>query len=85
MIQVNQLSMAFGAQTLFEDVTIQFSPGRRYGVVGANGSGKSTFLKLLAGELHPTKGEINMPSQFRLGVLKQNHFEFENWRILDVV
>ena len=85
MIQVNQLGMAFGAHTLFEDVSIQFSPGRRYGVVGANGSGKSTLLKLLCGELHPTKGEINMPSQFRLGVLKQNHFEFENWRILDVV
>ncbi len=85
MIQVNQLGMAFGVHTLFEDVTIQFSPGRRYGIVGANGSGKTTLLKLLTGELHPTSGEINMPSQFKLGVLKQNHFEFENNRILDVV
>jgi len=85
MIQVNQLGMVFGAYKLFEDVTIQFSPGRRYGIVGSNGSGKSTLLKLLAGELHPTKGEISMPSQFRLGVLKQNHFEFENCRIIDVV
>jgi ATPase subunit of ABC transporter with duplicated ATPase domains len=85
MIQVNQLGMSFGTRTLFADVTIQFTPGRRYGIVGANGSGKSTLLKLLTGELHPTKGEINMSSQFRLGVLKQNHFEFENNRIIDVV
>lgn len=85
MIQVNQLGMAFGAHTLFEDVTVQFSPGRRYGIVGANGSGKSTLLKILTGELHPTKGDISMPSQFQLGVLKQNHFEFEKCRVIDVV
>jgi len=85
MIQISQLGMTFGERRLFSDVTFNLAMGNRYGVVGANGSGKSTFLKILIGELTPTAGEARTPSSLRLGFLKQNHFEFENDRILDVV
>ena len=85
MIQISQMGMTFGERKLFSDVTFNLAMGSCYGVVGANGSGKSTFLKILTGELTPTTGEVRTPSLLRLGFLKQNHFEFENDRILDVV
>jgi ATPase subunit of ABC transporter with duplicated ATPase domains len=84
MIAVSDLGKAYGPQTLFEGVSIQFNPGNRYGLVGANGSGKSTFLKILAGEELPSEGTISMPKRLKLGVLKQDHFRYEHMPILEV-
>ncbi len=85
MLAVSALSKHYGDQTLFEDVSIQFNPGERYGIVGANGSGKSTLLRLISGDEIPSGGEISLPKRARLGVLKQDHFQYEKNRILDVV
>lgn len=85
MIQVNNLSFQFGGQMLFKNVDLKFTPGNCYGIIGANGAGKSTFLKLLCGELEPTVGEIVIPSEVRMSVLKQNHFEFDRFTVLDAV
>ncbi|HEV8577778.1 MAG TPA: ATP-binding cassette domain-containing protein [Thermoanaerobaculia bacterium] len=84
MIAVSDLGKSFGPQTLFEGVSIQFNPGNRYGLVGANGSGKSTFLKILAGEELPSEGTLSMPKRLKLGVLKQDHFRYEHMPILEV-
>ncbi|HEX2252342.1 MAG TPA: ATP-binding cassette domain-containing protein [Thermoanaerobaculia bacterium] len=84
MIAVSDLGKSFGPQTLFSGVSIQFNPGNRYGIVGANGSGKSTFLKILTGEEPPSEGTISLPKRVRLGVLKQDHFQYERNDILDV-
>ncbi|HKI05214.1 MAG TPA: ATP-binding cassette domain-containing protein [Thermoanaerobaculia bacterium] len=84
MIAVSDLGKSFGPQTLFEGVSIQFNPGNRYGLVGANGSGKSTFLKILAGDEIPSEGTIAMPKRLKLGVLKQDHFRYEHMPILEV-
>ncbi|HEX2164388.1 MAG TPA: ABC-F family ATP-binding cassette domain-containing protein [Thermoanaerobaculia bacterium] len=84
MIAVSDLGKSFGQQTLFAGVSIQFNPGNRYGLVGANGSGKSTFLKVLAGEEPPSEGTVSLPKRLRLGVLRQDHFRFEGHSILDV-
>jgi ATPase subunit of ABC transporter with duplicated ATPase domains len=84
MIAVSDLGKSFGPQTLFEGVSIQFNPGNRYGLVGANGSGKSTFLKILAGDDIPSEGTISMPKRLKLGVLKQDHFRYEHMPILEV-
>ncbi len=84
MIAVSDLGKSFGPQTLFEGVSIQFNPGNRYGLVGANGSGKSTFLRILAGEELPSDGTIAMPKRLKLGVLKQDHFRYEHMPILEV-
>ncbi|MDX1643954.1 MAG: ABC-F family ATP-binding cassette domain-containing protein [Thermoanaerobaculia bacterium] len=84
MIAVSNLSKAYGRQTLFEEVSFQLTEGNRYGLVGANGSGKSTLLRLLAGEEPPSDGTIAMPKRARLGVLKQDHYRYEDDRILDV-
>src|SRR3954467_9497150 len=84
MIAVSDLGKSFGPQTLFEGVSIQFNPGNRYGLVGANGSGKSTFLRILAGDDIPSEGTIAMPKRLKLGVLKQDHFRFEHMPILEV-
>jgi len=84
MIAVSDLGKSFGPQTLFEGVSIQFNPGNRYGLVGANGSGKSTFLKILAGDDIPSEGTIAMPKRLKLGVLKQDHFQYEHMPILEV-
>jgi ATPase subunit of ABC transporter with duplicated ATPase domains len=84
MIAVSDLGKAFGPQTLFEGVSIQFNPGNRYGLVGANGSGKSTFLKILAGEEQPSEGTVAMAKRLKLGVLKQDHFRYEHMPILEV-
>lgn len=85
MIQVNNVSLKFGKRTLFEDVNIKFTDGNCYGLIGANGSGKSTFLKLLSGELETTTGEITISKDERLSILKQDHYEFDDKRVLDVV
>ena len=84
MIAVSDLGKAFGPQSLFEGVSIQFNPGNRYGLVGANGSGKSTFLKILAGDDIPSEGTVAMPKRLKLGVLKQDHFRYEHMPILEV-
>jgi len=84
MISVSNLAKAWGGDTLFEGVSLQLNAGSRYGLVGANGSGKSTFLKILAGNEVASDGEINMPRRARLGVLKQDHFEYEEVPILEV-
>lgn len=85
MITVNNLSMQFGGQWLFQHVDLQFDPGNCYGIIGANGAGKSTFLKLLSGELETTKGEIIIPENVRMSVLKQDHFAFDSYTVLDTV
>lgn len=84
MIAVSGLGKHFGPQTLFEDVSIQFNPGNRYGLVGANGSGKSTLLKILAGDEPPSAGTVSLPKRIKLGVLKQDHFQYEGNPILEV-
>ncbi|HVR95006.1 MAG TPA: ATP-binding cassette domain-containing protein [Thermoanaerobaculia bacterium] len=84
MIAVSDLGKSYGPQTLFEGVSIQFNPGNRYGLVGANGSGKSTFMKMLAGEEPPSEGTIALPKRLKLGVLKQDHFRYEHMPILEV-
>ena len=85
MITVNNLSFNFGGQLLFKDVNLKFTPGNCYGVIGANGAGKSTFLRILCRELEPTKGEVSIPDTVRMSVLKQNHFEFDEYTALDTV
>lgn len=85
MLSVIELACQFGARTLFSNVRFQLNPGRRYGLVGANGSGKSSLIKILSGELTPEKGEITCPNDWVVGTLKQEHFLFEEMLILDVV
>ena len=85
MIAVSNLDKHYGEQTLFEGVSLQFNDGERYGVVGANGSGKSTLLRILAGDEVPSGGEVAIPKRTRVGVLRQDHFQYESHRILDVV
>jgi ATPase subunit of ABC transporter with duplicated ATPase domains len=85
MIQVNNVTLRFGKNTLFEDVNIKFTNGNCYGLIGANGSGKSTFLKLLSGELETTTGDITIGKDERISILKQDHFEYDKYRVIDVV
>jgi ATPase subunit of ABC transporter with duplicated ATPase domains len=85
MISVSNLGKSFGQQTLFKGANFQFNPGNRYGIVGANGSGKSTFLKILQGRELASEGTLNMPKKLRCGVLEQDHFKYETVPILDVV
>ncbi len=85
MITVNNLSFNFGGQTLFKDVNLKFTPGNCYGVIGANGAGKSTFLRILCKELEPTKGDVSIPDTVRMSVLKQNHFAYDEYSVLDTI
>ena len=85
MISLSNLSKYYGDQVLFEGVSLQFNRGQRYGIVGANGCGKSTLLKILCGDESASDGELSIPKRAILGVLKQDHFEYEDDRILDVV
>ncbi len=85
MITVSNVAFQFGGQLLFKDVDLKFTPGNCYGIIGANGAGKSTFLRLLCGELEPTRGEVIIPENTRLSVLKQDHFAFEEFTVLDTV
>ena len=81
MITVSNLGMQFGGQWLFQHVDLQFLPGNCYGIIGANGAGKSTFLKLLCGELEPSTGEIYIPEDERMSVLRQDHYAFEEYTV----
>ena len=85
MITVSNVSLRFADRKLFEDVNIKFTPGNCYGLIGANGAGKSTFLKILSGEIEPSTGDIHITSGERLAVLKQNHFEYEEFPVLETV
>ena len=85
MITVSNLAIQFGKKPLFADVNLKFTPGNCYGVIGANGAGKSTFLRLISGELEPTHGSVLMGTGERLSVLKQDHFEFDEFPVLDTV
>ncbi|MCD7741475.1 MAG: ATP-binding cassette domain-containing protein [Ruminococcus sp.] len=85
MITVNNLTMSFGGQLLFKDAELKFTDGNCYGIIGANGAGKSTFLRILCGELEPTKGEVVIPKETRMSVLSQDHFAFDQYTVLDTV
>jgi ATPase subunit of ABC transporter with duplicated ATPase domains len=85
MISVDNLSLKFGKRTLFDEVSLKFNPGNCYGVIGANGSGKSTFLKILAGEIDSTSGTVNITPGQRMAVLSQNHFAFDEIEVLSTV
>ncbi|WP_079909127.1 ABC-F family ATP-binding cassette domain-containing protein [Paenibacillus sp. 32352] len=85
MITVNNVTLRYGKRALFEDVNIKFTPGNCYGLIGANGAGKSTFLKILSGELEPNKGEVSITPGERMAVLKQNHFEYDEMEVLKTV
>ena len=85
MITVTDLSLIFGERTLFKDVNLKFTPGNCYGIIGANGAGKSTFLKILSGEIEHDKGEVSVSKNQRIAVLKQDHFAFEKYPALETV
>lgn len=85
MITVTNVSLRYGDKLLFEDVNLKFTPGNCYGVIGANGAGKSTFLKILSGEITPNTGEISVSQGTRLSVLKQDHFQYDDYPVLDTV
>ncbi len=85
MITVSDVTFNFGGQVLFKDVDLKFTPGNCYGIIGANGAGKSTFLKMICGELEPTKGTVTIPEKTRLSVLKQDHFAYDAYTVLDTI
>jgi len=85
MITVTGVSLRFGKRALFEDVNIKFTPGNCYGLIGANGAGKSTFLKILSGEIEPTTGEVSITPGERVAVLKQDHFAYDEYPVLETV
>lgn len=85
MIAANNISLQFGKRVLFDEVNIKFTGGNCYGVIGANGAGKSTFLKILAGDIDPTRGNISIEPGKRMAVLRQNHYEFDNVPVIDTV
>ncbi len=85
MLATNGVTIRFGKRVLFEDVNIRFGKGNCYGIIGANGAGKSTFLKVLSGEIEPSKGEVTIDKGERISVLKQDHFAYEEERVIDTV
>jgi len=85
MITVSNLGIQFGKRILFQDVNINFTPGNCYGIIGANGAGKSTFLKMLSGEVENTKGTVSLGVGERLSVLNQNHSEFDECTVIATV
>lgn len=85
MIAANNVSLQYGKRVLFDEVNIKFSQGNCYGVIGANGAGKSTFLKILGGDITPTSGHVSIEPGKRMAVLKQNHFEFDEFTVIDTV
>ena len=85
MITVNDVSLNFSGQTLFKHVDLKFVPGNCYGIIGANGAGKTTFLRILSGDLEPTTGEVIIPKNERMSVLKQDHFQYDAYTVLDTV
>lgn len=85
MITVNNVSINFSGTNLFKDVNLKFVPGNCYGIIGANGAGKSTFLRILSGDLEPTTGDISIGKNMRMSVLKQDHFAFDEYTVLDTI
>ena len=85
MISTTNLSLQYGKRVLFDEVNIKFNEGNCYGVIGANGAGKSTFLKILAGDIDPTSGQVKLDAGKRMAVLRQNHFEFDEFTVLQTV
>ena len=85
MLVASNITMQFGAKPLFENVSVKFGEGYRYGLIGANGSGKSTFMKIIAGELESTAGNISKDAHERMAYLRQDQFAFEDQRVIDVV
>ena len=85
MITVNDVSLTFSGQTLFKHVDLKFTPGNCYGIIGANGAGKTTFLRILSGDLEPTTGEVVISKDQRMSVLKQDHFQYDQYTVLDTV
>ncbi|MFN8944302.1 MAG: ABC-F family ATP-binding cassette domain-containing protein, partial [Pseudobdellovibrionaceae bacterium] len=85
MISTSNISLRFGGKKLFEDVNVKFTPGNCYGLIGANGAGKTTFLKILAKEIEPNTGEVHIAPDLRLSVLKQDHFAFDAYPVLKTV
>lgn len=85
MIQTSNISLQYGKRVLFDEVNIKFTQGNCYGVIGANGAGKSTFLKILAGDIDPNSGQVNLEPGKRMAVLRQNHFEFDECTVMDTV
>lgn len=85
MISTSGITLRYGKRALFEDVNIKFTPGNCYGLIGANGAGKSTFLKILSGEIEPNQGEVHMTPGERMAVLKQNHYEYDQYPVLETV
>ena len=85
MLDVINVSVNFSGQPLFKDVNLKFTPGNCYGVIGANGAGKSTFLRVLSGNLEPTTGDVAIKKGARMSVLKQDHFAYDEYTVLDTV
>lgn len=85
MITVTNVSVNFSGQPLFKDVDLKFNPGNCYGIIGANGAGKTTFLRVLSGDLEPSTGSVSYPSEMRMSVLKQDHFAYEEYTVLDTI
>ena len=85
MISANNVTLRLGKKALFEDVNIKFTEGNCYGIIGANGAGKSTFLKILSGELETTNGDVTITPGQRLSFLKQDHFQYDEFTVLDTV
>lgn len=85
MITVTNVSLQYGKRVLFDEVNVKFTPGNCYGIIGANGAGKSTFMKILSGEIDATKGQVSITPGQRMSVLKQNHFEYNEFTVLDTV
>ena len=85
MVNVSNVSLQFGARVLFKDVNLKFTKGNCYGIIGANGAGKSTFLRILTGELEPNKGEVTISSGERMSVLKQNQNAYDEHTVLETV
>src|SRR6184192_2548215 len=83
LITTANVTIQFGAKPLFENVSVKFGDGNRYGLIGANGSGKSTFMKILGGDLEPTSGNINVDAGERVGKLRQDQFAFESCLVID--
>ncbi|OTQ64466.1 ATP-binding cassette domain-containing protein, partial [Gilliamella apis] len=85
MLTTSNITMQFGSKPLFENISVKFGNGNRYGLIGANGSGKSTFMKIIGGDLVPTSGNVSLDPHERLGKLRQDQFAFEEFTVLDTV
>ena len=85
MLSAHNITLQYGKRVLFDEVNIKFTGENCYGVIGANGAGKSTFLKILSGEIDANKGHISLETGKRMAVLKQNHFQYDDCRVIDTV